>query len=349
MHFLQRSLIFGTIIMTAVLVFAQDAGFRFQVRNKVLAGKQLPAVVLFAGADMRNVRIKLTRSDGKHLNFHAKLVRAGQKKIFEFRQKKGRFSYQGKLTAMGMDQPFSLSFDCLVVGPLKMKVTKAGVDLDNGLIRFQVNRTIAMAKLKIVDKKNAVIFQGDLKPKRKSVGCGGLCTWVNYRVTFPRPSRPVGVARLEVLDEDGFYAGVQMEPFFVRIPHQEVEFDFGKWAIRPDQEPKLKQSLASIRDALKRLKTDFQARLYIAGYTDTVGSNAENLRLSTNRARSIARWFVRHGVKIAVFYQGFGEVLRVATPDNTPESRNRRVSYVLSAQAPGPNRDFPAMKWKRIR
>lgn len=346
MRFLQRAMVFGFITLAGSLVWAQRGAFQFQVRNKVQAGRQKPALILKASGTMKDVRIQLTRSDGKHLGFSAGLIKAGQTKVFEFKQKNGRFSYHGKLTARGMVVPFMLSFDCLVVEPLKLDVTKAGVDLDAGRISFRTNRAVAVAKLKIFNKNKQVIYRQDLSPKRTSGKGQGL----GFMVTFPRPSQPVGIARLVVLDKDGFYAGVRMEPFFVQIPHQEVEFDFGKWAIRPDQEPRLKQSLASIQGALKKLKTDFQAHLYIAGYTDTVGSDADNLRLSKNRARAIANWFSHHGLKIAVFFQGFGEkVLRVSTPDNTPESRNRRVAYVLSAQAPGPDKDFPGTHWKRAR
>ncbi len=339
-----------TIIVFGVALGAQQSAFRFRVRNRVLAGRQKPALVLQANNTMEDVRIRLTRSDGKHLSFNAARIDAGETRVFEFNQPKGRFSYQGKLTAKGMDQPFVLTFDCLVVGPLKLRVTKAGVDLANGVIHFQVNRPVAVAKLKILDKDHQTLYQGDLTPKQDLTVGRGRRVLLAYKVVFPRPARPVGMAQLEVLDRDGFYTGVQMMPFFVQIPHQEVEFDFGKWNIRADQEPKLKQSLVTIRNALKKLKTDFKARLYIAGYTDTVGSDADNLRLSTNRARAIAQWFVRHGVGVPVFYQGFGEkVLQVATPDNTPESRNRRVVYVLAAQAPGPDRNFPTTKWRRAR
>jgi len=347
MRLLQKALILGLIVLAGPSLSAGQA-FKFRVRNKVIAGRQTPAIVLTANMDMHNIRLNLTRSDGKRLSFKARYIKSGQTRQFKFKQKKGRFSYRGKLTAKGMSEPFLLSFDCLVVDPLKIKVTKAGVDLDAGRIRFRVNRWVAATRLKVLNKDNGVIYQGQPVPKPESaVFSGGF---LNYRVTFPKPSQPVGMAQLDVLDRDGFYAGVQMEPFFIQIPHQEVEFAFGKWTIDPDQEPKLKQSLVSIHNALKKLKTDFRARLYIAGYTDTVGSDADNMRLSTNRARAIARWFLHHGVGIAVFYQGFGEkVLRVSTQDNTPESRNRRVVYVLSAQAPGPDRAFPATHWKRAR
>ena len=343
---MKRVLLAVGLVVFAIGALAQDQGFEFALRNKVLAGKQRPAIILKAAKTLRNVRIDLTRSDGRRLHFRAHLVKAGTVKVFEFRQKPGRYTYRGQFRFQGMQRPFEVSFDCLVAPELKMSVNKAGVDLDAGVIRFRTNRAVVSTRLKIFDKSGELIYEGQPKPRPVGVKERGFV----FHVDFPKPDKPVGMAQLQVFDSDGFYAGVQMVPFFVQIPHEEVEFDFGKWVIRKDQEPKLKRTLASIKDALKKLRKDFKVNLYIAGYTDTVGSDADNMKLSANRARAIARWFVRHGVKIPVFYQGFGErVLRVATPDNTPEPRNRRAVYVLAVQAPGPDRMFPTTNWRLVR
>jgi len=345
-----KRLLFVGIVLFAVEAAAQDGDFELRLRNKVLAGGQRPAVVVIARRDLRNLKLRLRRSDGRRLNFSASLVRAGDQKVFEFRQKVGRYTYTGRVTYKGLDRPVEVSFDCLVARPLRMIVVQSGVDLDHGVIRFEANRWIATAKVKLLGKDGSLLYEGNAKPAPLVVTSHPK-GFKPYKVAFPAPRAPVGMAQLQVFDQDGFYTGVQMEPFFVEIPHQEVEFDFGKWGIRPDQEPKLEQTLASIHEALKKLRKDFTVNLYIAGYTDTVGSDRDNLKLSENRARAIARWFVRHGVRIPVYYQGFGErVLRVATPDNTPESRNRRAVYVLAAQAPGPDRNFPAGgHWRRVK
>ena len=69
----------------------------------------------------------------------------------------------------------------------------------------------------------------------------------------------------------------------------------------------------------------------IEGYTDTVGSVAYNLRLSTLRAASVVSFLVNQG-KIQpdrLESHGYGKSnLAVQTPDNTPDPRNRRVHIV---------------------
>ena len=53
------------------------------------------------------------------------------------------------------------------------------------------------------------------------------------------------------------------------------------------------------------------------------------------RAASIAGWFRQHRVRLPILCEGFGEhALLVVTPDETPEARNRRVDYILSAEEP---------------
>ena len=92
-----------------------------------------------------------------------------------------------------------------------------------------------------------------------------------------------------------------------------------------------------------------QLKLFVAGYTDTVGSHSANQSLSNNRARSIAQWYRQNGLRIPIYYQGFGEeVLAKPTPDETDEPANRRALYILSSQQPATSESLPRSKWRRL-
>ena len=73
-------------------------------------------------------------------------------------------------------------------------------------------------------------------------------------------------------------------------------------------------------------------RIEIAGHTDNVGSDEENLILSREQAETVADYFVKRGVsRSAMVIAGFGE----ARPrfDNTTESgrqQNRRIEIIVS-------------------
>ena len=73
------------------------------------------------------------------------------------------------------------------------------------------------------------------------------------------------------------------------------------------------------------------SRFRIEGHTDTVGTRPYNQALSERRAGAVVEYLSRHfGVQPARLQAiGMGEDgLLVATPDQTPEPRNRRVHVV---------------------
>ena len=74
------------------------------------------------------------------------------------------------------------------------------------------------------------------------------------------------------------------------------------------------------------------ADISVIGHTDTTGSNEDNEKLSLDRARAVAELIGRsHRLatdKVAVEFHGKRNLL-VATPDNTPEARNRRVEVTV--------------------
>lgn len=72
-------------------------------------------------------------------------------------------------------------------------------------------------------------------------------------------------------------------------------------------------------------------KLVVNGYTDTSGSEAYNLKLSTRRAAAVKTFLESQGIKADVFeIQGFGESnLPLATADGMKEPANRLVEIIL--------------------
>ena len=136
-------------------------------------------------------------------------------------------------------------------------------------------------------------------------------------------------------DEHGFFGGVDLFPWRIDIPHEEVQFASAKHEIQANEEPKLTASLSDLQAALKKYGRFAKVSLFVAGHTDTVSDAASNQTLSERRARSIARWFRQHGVRVGIRYAGFGESqLAVETADDTDEKTNRRVEYIVAVEAP---------------
>ncbi|MEM6726578.1 MAG: DUF5723 family protein, partial [Bacteroidota bacterium] len=110
----------------------------------------------------------------------------------------------------------------------------------------------------------------------------------------------------------------------VQTAFENLEFDSGKATIR---NPSL-SSLAQLAEVLLK-KPDY--RLKIEGHTDSVGSEATNLRLSKNRAQAVKDYLVSTGItpeRILVIGQGEAQPI---ADNSTREGRqlNRRVEMTI--------------------
>jgi outer membrane protein OmpA-like peptidoglycan-associated protein len=86
-----------------------------------------------------------------------------------------------------------------------------------------------------------------------------------------------------------------------------------------------------IKTAAGEAAKENTTKLTVTGHTDTVGSDAYNMRLSMRRAVAVEKELVHDGVpegEIAIFAKGKRDLL-VPTADGVKEPQNRRVQIVL--------------------
>jgi outer membrane protein OmpA-like peptidoglycan-associated protein len=103
-----------------------------------------------------------------------------------------------------------------------------------------------------------------------------------------------------------------------------VNFDFNKSNIRADARPVLDEAIST-------LKQYQEITLSVGGYTDSIGTEAYNEKLSMRRARSVADYLAKGGIDPKrMTEKGFGESNPVASND-TAEGRaqNRRVELKI--------------------
>jgi outer membrane protein OmpA-like peptidoglycan-associated protein len=101
-----------------------------------------------------------------------------------------------------------------------------------------------------------------------------------------------------------------------------ITFATGKAEITPESEN-------TLRKALKTLTTYPDISVEIGGFTDNVGSDASNQKLSEKRANAVRDWLVRQGVDPKrITAKGYGESNPIA-PNDTPEGKqkNRRIEF----------------------
>lgn len=122
--------------------------------------------------------------------------------------------------------------------------------------------------------------------------------------------------------------------FFIGLLHAQEEavhsvyFEFDKFSL-DDKQGK------EVVDFIKNTDSTRIESIQIFGYTDDIGKEAYNFKLSTNRANTIQEKLIENGIKnkIIVTIEGKGRILiDDDIVDNLPEkrSKNRRVDVVLN-------------------
>jgi outer membrane protein OmpA-like peptidoglycan-associated protein len=114
------------------------------------------------------------------------------------------------------------------------------------------------------------------------------------------------------------------------VSMSDVLFDTGKFSLKPGAREKLSK-VAGILLAYPGLD------IAVGGYTDNVGGDEMNQKLSDNRAGSVRDYLVQQGVSTnSVTSKGFGETLPVASNDTSAgRQQNRRVELLVSGEAIG--------------
>ncbi len=332
----------------AVLLFAGPAkadAFQMEFFTKVAVGKN-PTVSLVALSDASQAGMSLTRDDGKKYFFRIGTISAGAKHTVELDGAPGKHTYEGSVTATadGAEDTTPLKFTTVVALPLKIELDKSDVDLERRQIELKLSRAAGHVKLRVLGTGGNVLTEKDQDFAGKAAGAPLVLKWPSVG--------KAEVVRIEVIayDSDGFYSGVAIMPWSVRIPHEQVNFATDSAVIRDSEVPKLEESYTKITDALTRYREIQGVKLFIAGHTDTVGTARYNLNLSRRRAQSIATWFRRRGARLPVFSEGFGEsALLVKTADNVDEPRNRRVDYILAVEHPNIKAKGHTAAWKQLK
>lgn len=319
-----------------------ELGLEFKT---AVAGNDSPALVVNNTRDVRDLQIVLTDANGKRQTLSAKNLGAGSKKTLAFRHGQGTLAY--KATAQvkwgdGEASTFDVDFSATRVGKLAMDIAFEDVDIEARTVRARVNNPAASVELTVIGESGAELWSG------REAFDPPVPAGQNLSISWDEATEKVLFLQLKVWDIAGYWVGMKITPFSISIPHDELVFDFGAASVRADQVPKLEVTWGHIQDALKKHGTLLDLRLFIAGFTDTVGDKASNRALSSARAHAIAAWFRKRGLKIPIYYAGLGEeVLAKPTPDETEEQANRRAIYILSSHTPAGN-DAPRADWKPL-
>jgi outer membrane protein OmpA-like peptidoglycan-associated protein len=345
----------GRIVILAVLLIsaiASAAPVSYQLQGDVAVGKK-PMIEIRAVQPVTALRIDLERDDGKHFTVeHASLGKGASVRLAIGDGAAGKASYKGTLSGLlaGQKDRWSedLTFETLVRAPIKVTYDLEHLDLDKRVLQFKVSRTAGSAELTVIGDDGKELATNTATYAKEPAD-----TWLPITWKQPAGTR-VMMWKLRVVTADGLATNLELIPWSVTIDHEDVKFATDSAVIEPAESSKLDSSVGKIADVVKRSERFMKMTLYVAGHTDTVGPNAKNRKLSLDRARAIAAYFRKAGIKLPIAFAGFGEeVLKVKTADSTDERANRRADYVIGPSAGAPPFKGPYLKakaeWKRLR
>ncbi|OJT18011.1 cell envelope biogenesis protein OmpA [Archangium sp. Cb G35] len=317
---------------------------RVSLQPRAAVGKGLPELRVHIEEPIAGFELKLDRGDGQQVRVKGG-GKPGTTRALPLEQPEGRFHYEGELVVRFPDAEeasIPLSFDAELLGPLKMTVVPEDVDVPGRKLRFTLSRPAARAQVTVLMDTGKTAFDGE-------VPFDGAPAGQPLEVTWPEAEGKVLRISLKAFDTADFYTGMDLFPWRVDIPHEEVNFASGKADVPAAERRKLDASHTLIAGAVTRYGRFAELRLYILGHTDTVGDTDSNRKLSLERARIIAAYLRKRGLKLPIFYEGFGEQSpRVPTQDETDEAANRRAEYILAIEPPAlASTPFPP-QWRKL-
>jgi outer membrane protein OmpA-like peptidoglycan-associated protein len=344
--FVVRVFVCVFVFVLTVIPKARAQGVQVQFSTRVATGDR-PKVTFVATEPLSSLSVELQDESGKQTRARFTGLPRGASRTVTLPAEPGRHRYSGQVVVTRRDQRSEspLTFETVVAPRLEIQIDKAKVDLKARRLEARFSRPAARAEVTLYGTTGGEPLARAEQPLEDRAPGAPL------EITWPAPRGDVEVGRIDLrlYDADGFYGGVSLYPWSVYIPHEEVNFATDSSAIAPAEAPKLQASLSKIADALARHRQLGPIKLYIAGHTDTVGTEAYNRQLSLKRARAIAGWFRTHGLRLPILFEGFGEQAPlVGTPDDTDEVRNRRVDYILAVEDPVLKATAFRAQWKAL-
>lgn len=284
------------------------------------------------------------RSDREEFEFSRAGMDAGQTWNVEMPvpHRTTEFSLTVRATFAGVAGEISDTFEIEVMEPMDFEVDVDSFDADNR--RFTMTMTQPAGHAEIVVRDD----NGNLLTER-TVTFNGEPAGTDLEVTWSQPPGNILTVDVRAVSAEGAWSSRQYIPWKVEFDAAHVNFASGSAEVPDADMGMLRERLVEIVDTAARVSDFVEVQLYIGGYTDTVGSNADNQRLSEDRAQAIATFFQSEGVDFPVFYQGFGEDGQaVATGDSVDEPQNRRSVFILSTREPPTASHVPRSNWREL-
>lgn len=157
----------------------------------------------------------------------------------------------------------------------------------------------------------------------------------------PKPVKPLGQGVLAANVVDGYMdneehdmrGALRESGIVVARTGNDLLLDVKSDTLFAPQSTSLSSRGQELLDRIARVVRKFDSTLLVVnGFTDTTGTEKQNLTVSQNRADLVAAQLAQDGVeKKRLAAKGFGdEILKIPTGPNVSEARNRRIEIRIT-------------------
>lgn len=318
------------VALLALPANANDGLLSIQTVSTALVGDGHPKVIVELRASVAELRVELSATDGTVASLKRSRVRPGRYELV-LKHRPGTVEWTGFLEVREKEetQSLPLSFETTLLAAPSIRVADDAVDLPNRRLAVSVDRDGGTLEVRVLSDEGEALAH--FTQAFDALKAGEL-----RHVTWSQPDA-ARVLRIDVraTDAHGLYADVELYPWRIDVPHEDVLFETGRALIREAETPKLAHSHTALAQALSRYGRFAKVQLFVLGHSDTVGDAGSNQALSEARALAIARWFRQRGVRVPIHYAGAGESrLLIPTADEVDEPENRRVEYIVAVEPP---------------
>jgi outer membrane protein OmpA-like peptidoglycan-associated protein len=210
-----------------------------------------------------------------------------------------------------------------------------------GTVRDANTKQPLTAKIAFFDlKEKKLLIQTEADPRGQFLVC--LPAGKNYALEISKEKYVFYSDNFALLDSNSLQKPYILDVLLQPIPEKttttattlpiaskpiilkNVFFETGSAALKPESQAEL--------DRLKQLLLENKTmRIQLNGHTDDVGADADNLLLSTNRAKAVYDYLAKNGIAASrLTYKGFGEMQPIDT--NTTDigrKNNRRTEFLV--------------------
>ena len=340
-------------VLTAALFAAPaaDAGVFMGMEADLVDPSKGEQPTLIVGFDESYFRaqIDVSGDNGYSKTYHIKPVKAGQEARYSWSQKEGTVLYTIKIEMVDNRAEHYIEESEEYVSsapPITASIAANSVDLEAKQFTLKTNHPAEQVKMEVIADDLGTLGESTFKIAPEDRGNSIRVTWEQEK------EGEVFRILVRAFDEYGYWAGVEIIPWALVVPHEDLNFPTGSHEILAEEAPKLEDAWKEIVKALDKYGEWIpNPTLFVGGYTDTVGDASSNQALSERRALAIGRWFAKRASgKVAIRYQGFGETaLAKQTPDSTDEIANRRAVYIITPGGNPSGRDTPRANWRGLK